>query len=303
MAKKKNKKARNKLSTPKQVKKAIKQAAKDGEVTGKEVRQISRRSVGTVNSKTITNLVKDKNVEAPKKVRALAKKARGNSVNKDKKKGKKLKGIDSNTPMYKDLKFDPKNSGKNIPKYVAAPNKSKKDKPKDKPKDKGFGTTINPVNDGQPNKFKKWQPAKVEQTVKKNWNELKKQYSGPKRLKINSSNTGLLKKYENKKGNFERNKFLSDIKTSTSERYKRKGGTAASLKKEPTPNFDKIPDEYGRSLNNVRSSLSGIKKKPTADSVGSKLTKSYTTAPAKKATRKKRGLNILGISNSSITAS
>ena len=294
MAKKKNKKARNKLTTPKQVKRAVKKAAKDGVFTGKEVRQISRRSVGTVNSKTITNLVKDKDVEAPKKVRVLAKKARGNSVDKgkDKKKGKKkdkkLKGINSDKP-------------------VAVPNESKKDKtqnkPKDKPKDKSFGTTINPVNDGQPNKFKKWQPAKVEQTVKKNWKQLKKQYSGPQRLKINSSNTGFLKKYENKKGKFERNKFLSDIKTSTLERYKRKGGTAASLKKEPTPDFDKIPDEYGRSLNNVRSSLSGIKKKPTADSVGSKLTKSYTSEPTKKTTRKRRGLNILGISKSSITAS
>lgn len=303
MAKKKNKKARNKLSKPKQVARAVKQAAKDGEVTGKEIRQISRRSVGTVNSKTITNLVKDKDVKAPKKVRALAKKARGNSNNKDKNKGKKLKGINSNTPMYKDLKFDPKKSGKNIPKYVAAPDKSKKDKPKGKPKDNEFGTTINPTNDTEPNKFKKWEPGEVEAAVKKNWNELKKQYSGPKRLKINTSNTGFLKKYENEKGNFQRSKFLSDIKSSTLERYKRKGGTAASLEKDPTPDFDKIPTKYGRSLDNVRSSLSGIKKKPTADSVGSKLTKSYTPNPAKKVTRKKRGLNILGISNSSITAS
>ena len=75
------------------------------------------------------------------------------------------------------------------------------------------------------------------------------------------------------------------------------------MEKDPTPDFDKIPTKYGRSLDNVRSSLSGIKKKPTADSVGSKLTKSYTPNPAKKVTRKKRGLNILGISNSSITAS
>ncbi len=281
MAKKKNKKARNKLSKPKQVARAVKQAAKDGEVTGKEIRQISRRSVGTVNSKTITNLVKDKDVKAPKKVRALARKARGHSNNKDKNKGKKLKGINSNTP----------------------PDKSKKDKPKGKPKDNEFGTTINPTNDTEPNKFKKWEPGEVEAAVKKNWNELKKQYSGPKRLKINTSNTGFLKKYENEKGNFQRSKFLSDIKSSTLERYKRKGGTAASLEKDPTPDFDKIPTKYGRSLDNVRSSLSGIKKKPTADSVGSKLTKSYTPNPAKKVTRKKRGLNILGISNSSITAS
>ena len=104
MAKKKNKKARNKLSTPKQVKRAVKKAAKDGEVTGKEVRQISRRSVGTVNSKTVTNLVKDQDVKAPNQTRTLAKKARGNSKDKGKDKdkgkgkGKKLDGIKSTTP-------------------------------------------------------------------------------------------------------------------------------------------------------------------------------------------------------------
>ncbi len=173
-------------------------------------------------------------------------------------------------------------------------------KGKDK-KDKTLNT-IKPISHKK--KGTKWDPGGVEKQVKNNWDKVKDQYKGPKRLKVNFKSTGLMKKYGSDKGDgFQRNKFLADIKSSALNRYKSKGGTKANLDQDQTPNFDKIPDQYGRTLNAVRGSLSGIKKSPTADSVGSKLTKSYTPAPDKKATRKKRGLNILGIANNGITAS
>ncbi len=189
-------------------------------------------------------------------------------------------------------------------------NKKDKDKGRNKNKNRRKGKdkkdktlqTIKPISHKK--KGTKWDPGGVEKQVKNNWDNVKDQYKGPKRLKVNFKSTGLMKKYGSDKGDgFKRSKFLADIKSSALNRYKSKGGTKANLDQEQTPNFDKIPDQYGRTLNAVRGSLSGIKKSPTADSVGSKLTKSYAPAPDKKATRKKRGLNILGIANNGITAS
>jgi hypothetical protein len=94
MAKKKNSKIRKSLKTVKQVKRAVKKAAKgDGRVSKKEIRQISKASVGTVNVKRISNLVKKADVKGPNRVRAIAKNARG------KNKGNNPKGTSSNTPV------------------------------------------------------------------------------------------------------------------------------------------------------------------------------------------------------------
>lgn len=191
---------------------------------------------------------------------------------------------------------------KKIRDFLSKKDKTKGGDKKKKVKKKKTLQTIKPISHKR--KGKKWDPGGVEKQVKNNWDKIKDQYTGPKRLNVNFKSTGLLKKYGSEKGDgFQRNKFLADIKSSTLNRYKSKGGSKANLDQETTPNFDKIPDQYGRTLNAVRGSLSGIKKSPTADSVGSKLTKSYTPAPDKKATRKKRGLNILGIANNGITAS
>ena len=291
MAKKKNSKTRKTLSKPRQVNKAVKQAAKSGgKVSRKEIKQISKASKGTATPKKIAQLVKKVDVKGPSKVRSIAKKARG----------KKLKGIKNTTPIYNNLpKYDPKKAGTNIPKYVAAPKDSKK--PKGKVKKPNFGSTIKPL-DGI--NGKKFNPKAIAEGVKSNWSDLKKKYKGPQRLKVNIKDTGRLKKYQNNStNNFDSASYFKDIKAKIKDRYTSKGGTRKNLSQASSPNFDKIPNKYGRSLDNVRSSLSGIKKKTTADSVGSKLTKSYTPNPAKKVTRKKKGLNILGISNSSITAS
>ena len=298
MAKKKNSKTRKRLSKPRQVNKAVKRAAKSGgKVSRKEIKQISKASKGTATAKKIAQLVKKANVKGPSKVRAIAKKARG----------KKLKGIKNTTPIYNNLpKYDPKKVGTNIPKHVAAPKNSKKPKgnvkkPKGKVKKPNFGLTIEPL-DGI--NAKKFNPKAVAEGVKSNWSGLKKKYKGPQRLKVNIKDTGRLKKYQNNStNNFDSAAYFKDIKAKIKNRYTRKGGTRKDLSQASNPNFDKIPDKYGRSLDKVRSSLSGIKKKTTANSVGRKLTKSYTPNPAKKVTRKKKGLNILGISNSSITAS
>ena len=93
MAKKKNSKIRKNLKTVKQVKRAVKKAAKgDGRVSRKEIKQISKASNGSVNVKRISNLVKKADVKGPNKVRAIAKNARG------KNKGNNPKGTSSNTP-------------------------------------------------------------------------------------------------------------------------------------------------------------------------------------------------------------
>jgi hypothetical protein len=315
MAKKKNSKTRKRLSKPRQVNKAVKRAAKKslskprqvnkavkraaksgGKVSRKEIKQISKASKGTATPKKIAQLVKKANVKGPSKVRAIAKKARG----------KKLKGIKNTTPIYNNLpKYDPKKVGTNIPKYVAAPKNSKKPKgnvkkPKGNVKKPNFGLTIEPLDYNK----KKFDPKAIAEGVKNKWSDLKKKYKGPQRLKVNIKDTGRLKKYQNNStNNFDSAAYFKDIKAKIKDRYTSKGGTRENLSQASSPNFDKIPNKYGRSLDNVRSSLSGIKKKTTADSVGSKLTKSYTPNPAKKVTRKKKGLNILGISNSSITAS
>ena len=176
----------------------------------------------------------------------------------------------------------------------------KNDRPKPKPdKDPFEAETID--YKPRPNALKKWKPEKIEQSVKKRWDEIKSKYKGPQRLTIKHNATGLMKKYGKEDGGFDRKKFLSDTKTSAFERYKALGGIRDKKRvlsqNPPKPKFDKIPGEYSESLNAVRSSLSGIKKRggpELAKKVGKQLSGQYTP----KSDYGSRGLDLIGPSNS-----
>jgi hypothetical protein len=176
----------------------------------------------------------------------------------------------------------------------------KNDRPKPKPdKDPFEAETID--YKPRPNALKKWKPEKIEQSVKKRWDEIKSKYKGPQRLTIKHNATGLMKKYGKEDGGFDRKKFLSDTKTSAFERYKALGGIRDKKRvlsrTPPKPKFDKIPGEYSESLNAVRSSLSGIQKRggpELAKKVGKQLSGQYTP----KSDYGSRGLDLIGPSNS-----
>ena len=176
----------------------------------------------------------------------------------------------------------------------------KNDRPKPKPdKDPFEAETID--YKPRPNALKKWKPEKIEQSVKKRWDEIKSKYKGPQRLTIKHNATGLMKKYGKEDGGFDRKKFLSDTKTSAFERYKALGGIRDKKRvlsqNPPKPKFDKIPGEYSESLNAVRSSLSGIQKRggpELAKKVGKQLSGQYTP----KSDYGSRGLDLIGPSNS-----
>ena len=145
---------------------------------------------------------------------------------------------------------------------------------------------------------KKWAPKRIEVDVKTRWNQIKEKYKGPQRLKVYYKPTGLLKKYSKTDGGFRRNKFIRDTKSSAFERYKTLGGIrdrqgAVMSQTAPTPKFDKVPRQYSKSLNAVRSSLSGIQKRggpELANKVGKQLSGQYTP----KSDYGSRGLDLIG---------
>ena len=206
-----------------------------------------------------------------------SKKAKLQKINKTRRKDLKAK---LNKQVFKDnakaagvKSLDNRHDLKKIKAFLKGKTIPEKDNPNNTVKKEEIGTKIGRIKHTK--KGKKWKPKQVEKQVKANWNKIKKGYKGPQRLSVRSKPTGLLKKYGKKDNGFKRSKFLSDVKANALRRYKSKGGIRANLGQNQNPDFDKIPDQYGRTLNNVRSSMSGIKRKTNIDSIGKQLTDSY----------------------------
>tara|TARA_Y100000813_G_scaffold95628_1_gene68133 strand:+ start:1853 stop:2680 length:828 start_codon:yes stop_codon:yes gene_type:complete len=156
--------------------------------------------------------------------------------------------------------------------------------------------TIEPSNEySEPTKS--WKPGKIEKRVANKWQKIRDRYKGPKRLDIKDRSTGRMKRFRKPTGGFDRKAYLAKVKSDTLSRYQELGGERKGKrflgKEAPTPNLDKIPRKFGRSLDTVRSSLESIKK-PTgnklAKSVGMELTSGYTP----KTDYGKSGLQLIG---------
>jgi len=161
--------------------------------------------------------------------------------------------------------------------------------------------TIDPSNEysdaGSSSPKPSWKPGKIEKRVEHRWEKIRDRYKGPQRLTIKDQSTGALKKYSKPSGGFDRKAYLEQVKGDTLARYRELGGERKGKRflgqKAPTPNLDKIPRKFSRSLDTIRSSLESVKK-PTGNKLARQVGKELTSGYTPKTDYRKSGLQLIG---------
>ena len=104
---------------------------------------------------------------------------------------------------------------------------------------------------------KKWKPDKVEDHVAKQWGERFKKKDGtePERLKVSVPNTPeRLKKYTDKKGQFDSDKYVSDVRGKMAGRAGRRGfigNASAALRRKGPQKIKPTKPKYGAAINEL----------------------------------------------------
>lgn len=143
---------------------------------------------------------------------------------------------------------------------------------------------------------KKWAPDKVEDHVAKQWGERFKKKDGtkPKRLKVNAPNTPeRIKKYTDKEGQFDTDKYVSDVRSKMADRGSRRGfigDATAALRRKGPQKIEPTKPKYGAAIDALKGKLGGIKYDKLITETTDKLTRSIKPNGRK---FKKTGLSII----------
>ena len=143
---------------------------------------------------------------------------------------------------------------------------------------------------------KKWEPSKVENNVAKQWGSRFSDTDGfkPKRLKVNTPNTPeRIQKYTDKKGNFNTDQYVSDIRSQMASRAKKRGlkGDALKALQRNAPSMPKeAKPKYGGAIESLRKQFSDINYSKKIRETKSKLTEDVKSGAAG---FKKTGMSLL----------
>ena len=143
---------------------------------------------------------------------------------------------------------------------------------------------------------KKWEPSKVENNVAKQWGSRFSDSDGfkPKRLKVNTPNTPeRLQKYTDNKGNFDTDKYVSDVRSQMASRAEKRGlkGDALKALQRNAPAMPKeAKPKYGGAIESLRKQFSDINYSNKIRETKSKLTEDVKSGAAD---FKKTGMSIL----------
>lgn len=126
---------------------------------------------------------------------------------------------------------------------------------------------------------KKWSPGKVEDHVAQQWGKRfqdKKNFK-PKRLKIDGISTpDRIRKYTDKKtGEFDSQKYVSDVRSKMAQRAEKRGlrGNALNALKRKGPQMPKeSKPKYGGAIENLKNKLGGINYRQEINRTTKKLT-------------------------------
>lgn len=306
MAKRKGKKAK------KFIKRRIKKAARDQKITKNELKKIRQRakkkSVDLKETRLKKQVKKFVKKRSSKSIKLQIKKAGRDGkvtrkeVNKIKNQAKKKRtntkplGIKLNTnkAVKKQLKKYAKNQSKKGEKGTIIGKPAMKTIKKIKGKGGVFKKT-GFMGDMQLDKFieknvtekpmikptkrtkDQWNPNRIESQVAAQWGKRfkSKEDFKPKRLKVNFDSTGRMGKYTNKKGNFNHEKYLADVRQSTIGRAKKRGlkGDAVKALSRTGPKMPgKVKPKYGSAITELKNKLGKINYKDKIAETTSKLT-------------------------------